>query len=449
MTAMLGPDDKVAISALSRSGIETTTKGLRSYFNRSIWIDSANHYSIDVVNRLEKAAPVTVVHQRDLAQYIAASVILHANDGWSYLGRAVACLLAGDAHRALHMAYYAELRAAMSLLASAGVGIFNTKHFIVPAADQVDRLKMKDGTHVAAWLALEHWSKQPSSGILFNGLIRTEGRTLDNWFFPHGGATALAPQSRDWFMQWGMDLGLASKDRKARNESSYRPDGVPITWQASAEDCLEFIRDMWSVLEPSSNSSFEQIDRHILRLSLERYFKGTTSKVPSPNSKAFVKIVNTTVNAQGLGISASKRLKRFLLRKIDSKDPLIISYSTIAPGRPKTDAFAVLSRAVLLLRVATGSAHDILRRSGFAADILSFWWERLGEARGLWPTGSPPNTLGDLWADIEESFRELDAVAINEPAALQSIYSLAFRMDGRLNVLSSHERVGLWGLCPL
>ncbi len=447
MMAKLNAADLAAISALSRSDIELTTAGLKPFVKRSIWIGKTNRYAYDVVERLRKV-PANAAQRRNLAQYIAASVSLHANDGWSYLGRAVACVLAGDAHRALHLAYYAELRAAMSLLASAGVGIFSNRHFIVPAVNSTSKLNSGSGTHVTAWLALEHWALQPASGTLFTNLVRPEGRTLEEWFHLQGGATALAPQAQDWFMQWGMDLSMASKDRDARNESSYRPDGIPSTWEASAKDGLEFVRDTWIALEPSSNSSFEQIDRHIFRLALERYFRGWKNKVAVATDPDFIILVNQTVDAQGLSTSTSDRLKKFLLRQVAPTDPQIFKYSTLPPGNPSTDALAVLSRAILLLRVATGSAHDLLKQAGFAADALSFWWQKLGEARGLWPAGSPPSALTDLWADVEESLNEIATVEATDPAALASANIVAFRMQGRLNILTSHERVGLWGLCP-
>ena len=102
----------------------------------------------------------------------------------------------------------------------------------------------------------------------------------------------------------------------------------------------------------------------------------------------------------------------------------------------------------LLLRIATGSANDLLQRAGFAANVLSFWWQKLGESRGLWPAGSPPAALTDLWADVEQSLNEIAVIEAGDPTAFESGNTVAFGLDGRLNVLTSHERVGLWGLCP-
>jgi len=444
----LTPSDKAAISGLSRANVEQTAAGLKRFLRQSLWIGRTNHYAINIVDRLNSAEPATPVRQRNLAQYISASVVLHSNDGWSYLGRAVACLIAGDTHRGLHLAYYAELRAAMSLLASVGIGIFNRKHYILPTANTIRKLQSRDGTHVLAWSALEHWSQSPDSGTLFARLVRPEGRTLDEWFHPYGGAITIIPQAKAWFMQWGMDLMLAIRDREARNQSSYRPDGIPHIWNVPAGSALNFVRETWAALEPSSTSSFELIDRHILRLALERHYLGLTGNQASGTDPLFRAHVDKALNAQGLAKSTEARLRLFLLRNSDTNDLAIFRLSAKAPNNTGDDPFAVLSRALLLLRIATGSAHDLLVASGINSAAISFWWTKIGEARGLWQPGSPPNALSDLWADIEYALLEAAELEADQPSAFSSTRSVAFDTAGRFNILSSHERVGLWGLCP-
>ena len=104
MTVVLSIRDKNAIRGLQRSEVEATISGLRRFFSGAAWLGKSNYYARDTVTRLIKAASVTKRRRRNLAQYIGASVTLHAIDGWSYLGRAVSCILIGDTHRALHLA---------------------------------------------------------------------------------------------------------------------------------------------------------------------------------------------------------------------------------------------------------------------------------------------------------------------------------------------------------
>ena len=65
---------------------------------------------------------------------------------------------------------------------------------------------------------LEFWSRLRTSGDLFAKIVRPEGRTLDEWFQPHGGGRTIAAGAQQWFLQWGMDLSLATKDQDARND---------------------------------------------------------------------------------------------------------------------------------------------------------------------------------------------------------------------------------------
>lgn len=444
----LSDPDRVTMRGLDCANVEQTMAGLKPFLKRSLWIGATNRYSHDVVRKLKPTGPSTSEHHRHLSQYISASVALHANDGWSYLGRSVACLLAGDTHRALHLAYYAELRAAMSLLAGAAIGIFNRRHFAIDGVNTTCKLTTSEGTHEMTWLALEAWARRPASGTLFSSIVRPEGLTLDAWFDSQGGASALAPQAKAWFMQWGMDLNLAAKDRNSRNESSYRPDGLPKTWEINATDALDFVRDMWTLLEPSETSGFEQIDRHILRVAVERYHIGRTSRQASSADAEYVTLVNDIVSAQGFAGATEKRLRGFLLRQSAPADPKVFLYSKAKPLNSQLDAFAVMSRAVLLLRVATGSAHHLLARVGVDTSVLGFWWEKLGETRGLWAPNAPPSPLSDLWADVRASLNEVDEIEATAPSALSSFQGITASVPGAVTTFATLERVGLWGICP-
>jgi hypothetical protein len=111
--------------------------------------------------------------------------------------------------------------------------------------------------------------------------------------------------------------------------------------------------------------------------------------------------IDRTVSAQRFVQPAAERWRQFLLRRSITNDPLIFSNSSLKPGNPASDHLAVTSRAVLLLRLATGSARDLLAQAGLNSSDLAFWWQTLGASRGLWNPASPPGDLADLWADID------------------------------------------------
>lgn len=440
--AALSAADKAAVRGVRRSDVELAVSGLRPHLVTSRWLRTNNRYKSDIVKRLKADLPLNAARQQDLADYIAASSILHANDGWSYLGCALSALLQGDAHRALHLAYYAELRAALSLLASDGVGVFNFNHFVLKGGGRTAKLEHGRGTHAAAWDILEFWSGELSSGTLFAKLVRPEARTLDEWFRPHGGGATIAPQAQSWFQMWGMDLSLAHEDQNARNESSYAPDGVGSSWGTSAAEGLEFVSSLWASLKPSPASSFAELDRYILRRSLEGLFKGRNGRAASANDLDYRRLVAATVQSQGFTGTPAKLWEDFLTRRAQPHDPAIFSESAKAIGQTSDDAFSIISRAVLLLRVATGSARDLLQQSGLTAVDLEFWVQDIGTSRGLWDPTDPAPDLRDLWADVDAALGD-----IRDGASPQSVKGLLLDYGATLPVLTSYERVGLWSLC--
>ena len=84
----------------------------------------------------------------------------------------------------------------------------------------------------------------------------------------HSGASLRAEEI---VMQWGMDLNMFSEDHRARNISSYQPDGVPRVWALDGHTAINFVRSLWEALEPSPACRFDAIDRHILRISLKTF----------------------------------------------------------------------------------------------------------------------------------------------------------------------------------
>ncbi|MEI9803499.1 MAG: hypothetical protein WDN48_02245 [Pseudolabrys sp.] len=249
---------------------------------QSRWLASGNRYSSDTVGRifLDTRAGRSI-RAKPMAEYIAASAILHCADGWSYLGRAISCLLKGDPHRVVHLAYYAELRAALSLLACEGIGVFVRRHCIINGSGTARILPAQMQTHAAAWSYLKYWSTLRRSGDLFSSVIAPSGVPLSSWFESVGGADAVVrPKAKQWFGQWSMDLSLFAEDRDARNESSYRPDGIPGSWYISPTDALSLATGLWEACDPTSGSLFDGIDRHILRMTTESSFTGTHG-VPS------------------------------------------------------------------------------------------------------------------------------------------------------------------------
>ena len=138
------------VKAASSTAIEDTLRGMRLRFRRwDRWL-TARHPYTNVVAALDSNS--STIDGGKIAEYIAASIPLHVADGWTFLARAFESIRSGDRNTAVHLAYYAELRAAMSLLASEGVGVFN-------------RVKARRGwTDFCFYSVGESWHPQGSVG---------------------------------------------------------------------------------------------------------------------------------------------------------------------------------------------------------------------------------------------------------------------------------------------
>lgn len=102
----------------------------------------------------------------------------------------------------------------------------------------------------------------------------------------------------------------------------------------------------------------------------------------------------------------------------------------------------VISRAVLLLRVATGSSNLMLKDASISFDDLSFWWEKLIIDNGLCALDDEMEVL-DLWKDIKDFGIDEIEGKIEEQ---ESFYDLKKETSYPSILLGECDRALLWGI---
>jgi hypothetical protein len=375
----------------------------------------------------------TPKHQKQLREYVAASAVLHASEGWSYLGRALVSQAAGNTDVARHLGYYAELRAAMSVLATQGIGIFQNSHAIVTSSGDVELLR-RGGTHPTTWLTLEAWAKSRSAATTITQVVQPAGVPIDKWIAAFGATASWKPLGWTWLKEWGLDLRRFAKDRYARNEVSYRPRLRPQPI-ANSENGAEFIRQFWMLFEPRDSEPFSTIDRHLLRRSLD------AASLASPTSKPFRERVEDALAEAGEGIDGP--FGTFLLRESAPAEPLLFLYANEqATERHPDHHLHVISRGALLLRLATGLVNSLLKDALIGFDDLGFWYERVVTNHGLSPSSQDDPI--DMWADVQQALEDLREEISQGGAA--SYWSLSQTSATPLSILGGTERIGLWAL---
>lgn len=103
----------------------------------------------------------------------------------------------------------------------------------------------------------------------------------------------------------------------------------------------------------------------------------------------------------------------------------------------------IISRAALLLRLASGSCELMLRGAHVSLKELRFWWQPLGHERGLWSKESVPEDLLELWTDVDLSAGELEGWVPPRGVALADWRD---QFGAHISRLGECERIGLWGL---
>lgn len=419
----------------SRQAIEDAVRRLQP----TEWLPPSNRYLADAMEtlRIERKGGLSPCSS-EIAEYLAVSVPLHCADGWGYLGHALRAHVNGDSDTSRHLAYYAELRGAMALLASEGIGVFNQVHVAVDPRG-VARFAPGGPTHQILWETLEWWSGTPGAASLLAGVVRPAGVSIEDWVdaLPAGGSWRI--QGGDWIRQWGLDLQRFGSDRAARNASSYGPTAVAGVLSMPPSRAARFVTDLWNALEPTPGNVFSLLDRQLLRSSFEQVLDGKTQAEREVEVRA----------AAGLHIAdpgLQEEFCRYLLRTIGVTEFSVVdlAFNSRRRGDSTEQHLDVISRAALILRVATGSAANLYAAAGRPLSSVDHWWRSLGEARGFWPPSGPTLPLTELWGDVEVALDDLAGLGVLRTG---STYHQMVQDAGKeLSVLGGCERVGLWAM---
>ena len=416
------------LSAASSAAIEQTLYGMRSGFQQSErWLTAAHPYN-NVVNAIQSGAPID---GGKLAEYIAASVPLHVADGWTFLARAFDSIRSGDRNTAVHLAYYAELRAAMSLLASEGVGVFNSRHVAIGTTFS-STVWAGRNTHRATWELLQSWAEDPNRVATLLSAIRVESRTIEEWFNLAGiGQSVKHLVAREWLRSWSIDLTYFPIDRDLRNHTSYRPSRISTSSTDIIDTSAEVIAPLlrtWDALEPSQDVGGAAIDVALLFRALSLGSNISPSSTPS-----WYALIDRLAE-----IAAASLRTRLKSPTADDYD--VLKWADDSSNPPPTQA--VLARATLLLRIANGICAERLADAQVTKQDLQFWWSRFGEEGGLWSDHAGLDSFADLWDEVSDARRNVETslTLTGSPPAMADIAKIV----GREVALTQFARTPLW-----
>ena len=445
---MMDDQPHLDIASLRRASREPVIQALSSFVGKPVneWLSTGHPAATGQFLKTDgkQYSSYTELTKRFTSQQIldvlAATGPSHCLDGWTFFSRALASLLSGDTHTTRHLAYYAQLRAALSLLHCHGVGIFNGINLTADASGALFHIGNKSprergpGTHVAAWAALSGWADHMDTASVFLNSVRFRGVSLMESIDAVWPSATGAPLVSRVTENWGIDLRRSAEEHGSRNVSSYCAHALNSA-TSEMESRLELVQSIWRSLEPDGRGGFPALDRYLLRRLMELM------------TQEQAKIVSQ----QNLWQSAFRRLdprirefvsQDFLERTESSNDLLVFKHAeSTDPG----DVHAMVSRALLLLRSATAVVRSAFLDAQFdlEADDLQAWFDTIGIDRGFWSANQPPEELITLWDDISNAVADLDQYVSDN---LGDQLSFVDSMRDQVAFLSQAERACIWGV---
>lgn len=443
MAATLKPAEAASIQSADRSMVVSALLDLLANGDPN-WLMST-HQLRNGVKKNHAPGGSAAATPKDISEYIATCAPTHTLNGWVFLSRALNSFAVGDLHSAWHFAYYAELRAALSILASNGIGVFNEWNAMLDKNGNLHKIDCASrngrclGTHAMTWLALECWIKSnPNAFNVLGESLKFKKISLSDVLNQLWPSTNISATIYSWLSDWSFDISLGAQDRDHRNTASYAPHEIfPMTSEPTKTH--EFFNEFWSLLEPQPTSSFYSLDRQLFRMAIE----GVAKQSAAITGRSPVQEI--TNNYGRLDIQLQGHLTQgFLLRNDMPTNSPLFDYAKDKSTPPNTPV-TILSRALLLLRLSTGIVTELIKDAGgVGSDDLKFWIEPFGVQRGFWMPGDVPSSLGDLWADVEIAMESLDFINTSNAGAFSLYQWMSDDMNGLPRIWES-ERAALWG----
>ncbi|MFN3582493.1 hypothetical protein [Phenylobacterium sp.] len=416
----LSGEQKTALDAASPKQVQIAL-GRFSGKKQSTWVSPTHKYKDGQLPRdFTNSLPPS-----EITEAVSIRAPLHLIDGWGYLARALNALSSGAPHPARHLAYYAELRAALSILASQGIGIFNTRTVVI--AEQGDISSFNGPTtHTMAWFALQNWADKAGAFDMIMSSMDISGVTLKDIFQEYFPSPAKQMLGSELISLWGFDLSVAANDHVDRNTSSYLPNEL-LNISTNPADDLKFIRDLWRSFQPTA---FD-LEKHLLRMLLEKQVGQIGRRTLAGRQKEYERIDPRFRRAV---------TREFIERREEADDHPILR--TAASRTEPSSVQELTARACLLLRLALALNLSCLSKVSVSPrDDLEFWWTEYGSSRGFWRPGEEPEDLSELWADVDLALSDAE-----NAAATNRLDWLAAEPSG-LPRLCETERICLWALC--
>ena len=451
---------KVSLTDLIRkadsNAVYETMPQLNEHWIAGSWLYAKNKYLLNPIGQIEsEIKKKQSSNHRELGEYIAASAIVHCFDGWSYLSRAYEAELAGDPDAARHLGYYAELRAAMSILSRKGLGVFDSNNAVVTGLNtcEVGANPYGERTHTFVWNALVRFIESIDRHHSFVNAITPGGVELSEWLRP--AKLRIESVELEWISNLCFDMKHMSKiDRKARNLASYSPTTTLTSKSTPVLNTMESIRELWRMCKKGNHCAFEELDKHLLRQAIMLIVSDKHDKSENPRvwASEYSKLVNKLLRGMK-SIDNVKSWKSFLMESnIENYSQMISDANVTDPDSSIHHSGQVLARATLLLRIASGGANELLKNACDRKELrnnLGFWLDSASVLRKIYRAPKEPKPQKSVQQrNLDKELDTLDKLLEKHKSSnnAHNPHSLLEEFISKTRLLTKTERIFLMSM---
>ena len=275
------------------------------------------------------------------ARQLAVDQIVHLIEGWMNYSVAVSCLFSNSISQAVHLAYYAELRAALSLFSWSGISIKQGKNFYLTPTGEKKGFGSKAGTHQVVWKLWSEWVKQDYAvRLLTDGIYLLPGVRLSDLMEQ----IPILKSLPIFLTNWGYDLITnPTQDKDFRNMASY---GTQLCADRdiktlSSLSC-EFFFNIWELVFKLNGYSL-YFDIYLLKYLLDKspdqklkFCDELRCCYQEQSSEILIKALQDKVNNNQIFEQVSSQKRN--IEGVLSRAFVMLRYATLATKTSLTDA---------------------------------------------------------------------------------------------------------------